>query len=204
MTANPALVYQSTVPDRHRPIVEANQANRTMAVEAMEALAASLIPGANAWAFRSVTSAISMTGISLDRSPVAGDAKIPAGLRRDSKVRGFVLVPAKRTEEGKALAEQMRALAFKPASLGAPARILAVTDGVHDYWGSADFEVITHDDTVDVYATYRQPLRDGDRDKGIVDADPDWVEIPLSQFYAAREHAKAQTGADPDAAVSVR
>lgn len=184
MIATPALVYKSVIPEKHRPIVEANQAGRAAAVEAMEALAASLVPGANAWAFQDVTSAISMTGISLD---YYSDVEIPIGMRRDTKARGYVLVPAKRTEEGKALAQRMHDLAFKPASLGAPSQILAVTDGVHDYWGSASFEILDGE----VYATYRRPLRPGKRDKGIVDADPNWVEILLSQFYAAREKASA-------------
>lgn len=182
----PALVYKSNLPEEHRAIVEANQANREAAVNAMEALAQSLVPDSNAWAFQDVTGAISMTGVSASR--LRGGADIPVGMRHDTKARGFVLVPAKRTQEGKVIAAQMKALAYMPQSLGAPSTILVTTDGVNSYFGSAVFEVIDGE----VYALYRRPLREGAYDKGVVDADEGWAEIPLSRFHAARERAEVR------------
>lgn len=199
MIASPALVYKSNTPAEHHAIIEANHAHRARIIEQMEALATSLVPGSEPWGFTDVTGRTFMQGLLLHDRSLLPDGVPPAGMRWDTKVSrartggGHVLVPALKTPEGKAIAEKIKPLDYRPRSLGATSKILTVTDGVNTYWGSAVYEVIEHDSHRDVYATYRRALVDDPRDKGIVDADPTWTETPLSQFWAAREKAMLPT-----------
>lgn len=189
---NPGAVYRSNFPKKHRQIAAANEAARDKAIAAMQVLAESLVPGSDAYGTHHHSGAVYMSGVKV---PHGVDVDVPVGMRWDTKARGGarVLVPAKKTEEGRALVKQMDALNHAPESLGAVSKILTVTDGANSWFASAVVEVI--DD--DVYATYLHPLDDRHRgarrsDREIVAADEGWSEIPLSEFYAAREKASSQ------------
>lgn len=188
----PGAVYKSATPAIHLPIAEANEAAQVQRGDQMQALAESLVPGGTAYGTRHDHGGLSMFGI--DVTDVE-NVSVPTGMRWDTKAkRGKkVLVPALKTDEGKAIAAQMRDLAFAPQSLGAVSKILIITDGTNSYFAAGVIEIIG----TDVYATYHLPLsEDGKRsDKSLVDGDPGWTEIPLSEFYAAREAQQTQVAA---------
>lgn len=186
--SNPGAVYRSTTPEAHLAIVRANDAAREQAVAAMEALATSLVPGSTPYGTNHESGAFYMHGLHIEHG---AEVEVPDGLRWDTKARRGVrvLVPAKKTEEGRVIDQQMSEVSFSPEPLGAVSKVLTITDGERIWFSQASIEVIGED----VYATYFHPLCDREGDRGLVEADAGWEPVPLSEFYAAREAQQPQS-----------
>lgn len=195
--ANPGYVLKSTTPSEHKTTAETNAANRATAGDRMQAYAESVIPGGEAWAYQTDTGAMSMTGIKVPHGVKVDE--VPTGWRWDTKAKrdNRILVPAKKTDEGKRAVTDMAAMAHKPTKLGPVSEVMTITNGTSRWFASAIIEILGDD----VFATYFHPLDDEQRmgrpsDRERVEADPAWTPVPLSEFYAAREqHTAEKAGA---------
>lgn len=189
---NPGQVFRSTTPDEHLRIIRDDVTRRSEAVALAERFVAQLVPDGEIWGWRDGAGSFSVYGVAVTSRQLD---PIPPGMRWETKgTHGRpVLVPAKRTPEGRELAKQFASLSFAPTHLGAVSGVHLITDGRNSWFASAVIEIVGDQ----VFATFHHPLderrhggKPSDFDK--VAGDPDWELEKLSVFYAARElHAKA-------------
>lgn len=188
MIANPGAVYRSTNPNVARRIAADNASARSESIAAMDKFADSVVPGSTPYGVLYDDGSCVMSGVTAPST----DIDLPEGWRWNKKARGSnsVIVPALRTEAGKAAMAEMKKLGHKAKSHGAVSSILIITDGGDRRWFAQGVIEVIGDD---VFATYHYPL-DGERERGgmsdrdRVENDPNWEPVPLSEFYAAREN----------------
>lgn len=184
--ANPGYVLRSTTPVEHARIHAANIAKANELFDASQAYCREIVPESTPYGWMNDAGATVLEGF----TDVPYGAVLPGFLR--CAKRG-VWVPRKKDPRGQEIAKKLSSFNFKPESMGSVDRIIAITNGLKRWLCSATIEAVGDE----VYATYFYPIDDRqDRDKNPTDRARvleagDWVEAPLSEFYAAREAASS-------------
>lgn len=197
------MVYRSLHPDETVAAVRAARQARKDAFEAAraftDALFGDVAPGVTmtATAFFGFDGSFSVSGFKVEGVGFTSRVPLPTGCRYDEKSKS--IVPARRTDEGKALAQQMRDLTFTFPHIDG---LGGIVFGFHDSippqdevrhsspcystgWKFHTFDRL--DGTTEVYATL--PIGCFDtrpRDAAPVD-ETRWEKVRLSAFHAARE-----------------
>lgn len=178
-----AVAYRSLHPERTSAAIKDAEAAREAAIEAMTAFTEDLLgPGFVMVGSHNFDGSIWPTGFTRDGS-FTRDTDVKPGLRFDAKKRE--LVPAKRTDEGRAMVARLDALAFRHPYIDGLGGIVHAKDGDRGYFTGWSFDVFAGE----VFATLSVPtLDEGSQKAAIAES---WTPVPLSEFHAAREQVTA-------------
>lgn len=192
-TNNVRYAVRSLRPEITAPAVLTAESARREALEAAQGFVAERFPGFVPTAFFHFDGSFGVSGIALDQG-VTARAEVPVGMRYDSKRK--CIVPAKRTEEGKALAKEFDTLGYSSPRIDGLGGIVSGFNGDPDaprherqgYFLGWAFHVLTRTDgTTEVYATLPVEHLDDRQQNETIDGGDAWEPVRLSMFHLAVE-----------------
>lgn len=199
------LAVRSLHPERTATAVREADTARAAALDAVNAFTTERFPGLDARAFFHYDGSFGVSGFGVTDG-LTRMVEPPTGLRYDAKAK--MLVPAKKTDEGKALAKEMSALGFRYPHIDGLGSI------VHGYVGGPDlprherqgyftgwtFHALSRaDGSTEVYATLPVEHLDERAQNRVIDEGDTWEPVRLSAFHAAFEEHTDLTAAPASA-----
>lgn len=179
---SPAFVVRSLRPGVTIPAVRKADKARKKARKAVLAWVDENYPGMAASTYEHFDGSFHATGLFAIEGSTSS-LPIPEGMRYDKSLRAFV--PAKRTDEGKAIARQMAEFTFTYPRIDGLGGIVTVADQSSHYFTGWKFRVLDGH----VFAALSKPILKDRPSLAVIEAGDRWVEVALSEFHIAQEAA---------------